>query len=74
MLSFVIILGSDGCEDGITARFEMTQQESHKRLQQAQESFHIRQQSPSAVKHDSMSPFLQQPFSVFGQGEFKLIL
>lgn len=51
----------------------MTQQEPHRRLQQAHEPFHIGQQSPSAIKHDSMSSFLQQqPFSVFGQGEFYL--
>lgn len=62
-------LGSDGCEDGITGRFETTQPESHRQpQQQIQESIHV--QSPVVVKQDSMSSFLhQQPFGIFGQGE-----
>lgn len=66
-------IGSDGCEDGITGRFETTQSESHRQpQQQIQESTHVRQlQSPVVVKQDSMSSFLhQQPFGIFGQGEF----
>lgn len=65
--------GSDGCEDGISGRFETVQQESHRQpLQQEHEPFHIRQQSPAVVKQDpiNMSSFLQQqPFGIFGQSE-----
>lgn len=66
--------GSDGCEDGISGRFEMVQQESHRQpQQQVHEPFHIRQQSPAVVKEDSinLSSFLQQqPFGIFSQSEF----
>ncbi|XP_026809896.1 LIM homeobox transcription factor 1-beta-like isoform X1 [Rhopalosiphum maidis] len=60
---------SDGCEDGVSGRFETQQQESHRQpQQQMHESFHIRHQSSAVVKQDSMSSFLQQqPFGIFGQ-------
>jgi len=64
-------LGSDGCEDGVSGRFETTQQqESHRQpQQQMHKPFLIRHQSPAIVKQDSMSSFSQQqPFGLFGQG------
>lgn len=65
------LLGSDGCDEGISGRFEMTQHESHRKSQQLiHEPFRIRQQSPEEAKQDSMSSFLQQqPFGIFSQGK-----
>jgi len=71
-LIFIKCLGSDGCEDGVSGRFETTQQqESHRQpQQQIHEPFHIRHQPPAIVKQDSMTSFLQQqPFGIFGQGK-----